>query len=299
MKYPYLKRLPKFEYLAPGAVDEAISLVSQHKEEGRIIAGGTDLLLKMKRREEAPQYLISLRNIPGLDYIDYNEAQGLRFGPLVTIHALETSPLVRDRFPILAQAASTIGSAQVRNLGTVVGNLCSAVPSADMAPGLIALGANLKIANIKGGRTIAVEDFFAGPSESVLGHGELVVEVQVPNPPPHSGMVYIKHTVRAAMELAIVGVATIVTLQGGVCSEVKIALGAVAPTPIRATKAESLLRGKRWSHKLVKQAAETVAEEARPISDIRASAEYRKEMVRVLTERALKQAIWMLHFSIL
>ncbi len=290
MKYPYVKRLPRFEYLAPRTLDEAISLLSQHDGEARVTAGGTDLMNKMKRREETPQYLVGLKNIPGLDYIDYDEAQGLRFGPLVTIHAVETSPLIRDRFPVLSQAASTMASAQIRNLGTVVGNLCSAVPSADMAPGLVVLGAKLKTASIKGERTIAVEDFFTGPEESVLARDELVVEVQVPSPPPHSGMGYIKHTVRAAMELAIVGVAALVTLQDGVCREVKIALGAVAPIPIRATRAESVLKGKLFSAELVKQAAETAVEEARPISDIRASAEYRKEMVRVLTQRVLNQA---------
>lgn len=290
MKYPYVKRLPGFEYLAPRTVDEAVSLLLRHDGEAKVVAGGTDLLIKMKKREVTPRYLIGLKNIPELDHIDYDEGQRLRFGPLVTIHAIETSPLVRDRFPILAQAASVIGSAQIRNLGTVVGNLCSAVPSADMAPGLIVLGANLKVANIKGERTIAVGDFFTGPSKSVLAQNELVVELQVPNPPPRSGMAYIKHTVRAAMELAIVGVATIITLQDSVCSEVKIALGAVAPTPIRATKAENVLRGKHLSAKLVKQAAEMASEEARPISDIRASAWYRKEMVRVLTQRALNQA---------
>ncbi|HUT72244.1 MAG TPA: xanthine dehydrogenase family protein subunit M [Desulfatiglandales bacterium] len=290
MKYPYLRRLPGFEYLAPETIDEALSLLSSHNGKAKVIAGGTDLLHKMKRREEIPQYLIGLKNIPGLNHIDYDEAQGLRFGPLVTIHAVEISPLVRERFPILSQAASTMASAQVRNLGTIVGNLCTALPSADMAPGLIVLGANLKLANSKGERTIAVEDFFTGPSESVLAHNELVVEVQVPNPLPHSGMVYIKHTVRAAMELAIVGVATIVTLQDGACSDAKIALGAVAPTPMRATKAESLLRGKPFSAGLVRKAAAAASEEARPISDIRGSTEYRKEMVRTLTARALNKA---------
>lgn len=290
MKYPYLKRLPKFDYLMPRTLEEAAFLLSQHNGEARVIAGGSDLLIKMKRREETPQYLVGLKNIPGLDYVDYDEAQGLRFGPSVTIHAIETSPLVRDRFPILAQAASTIGSAQIRNLGTMVGNLCSAVPSADMAPGLIVLGANLKIASIKGERTVAVEDFFTGPLQTVLASDELVVEVQVPNPPPHSGTVYIKHTLRAAMELAIVGVATLITLDKGICSKVKIALGAVAPTPIRVTKAESVLMGKPFSAELVKQAAETASEEARPISDVRASAGYRREMVRVITQRALNQA---------
>lgn len=290
MKYPYVRRLPQFEYLAPRTVEEAVFLLSRHDGQAKVIAGGTDLLHEMKRREATPQYLVGLKNIPGLDYVDYDEAQGLRFGPLVTIHAIENSPLVRDKFPVLYQAASRMASAQVRNLGTVVGNLCSAVPSADMAPGLIVLGASLKIVNLKDERIIAVENFFTGPSQSVLAHDELVVAVQVPNPPPHSGMAYLKHTIRSAMELAIVGVAALVTLQGRVCSEVKIALGAVAPTPIMATKAESVLRGKPFSANLVKQAAEVAAAEARPISDIRGTAEYRREMTRVLTQRALVQA---------
>jgi len=290
MKYSYVQRLPKFEYLTPRTLDEAIFLLSRHGGEARVIAGGTDLLHKMKRREEIPKFLIGLKNVPGLDYIDYDETKGLRFGPLVTIHAIEASPLVRDRFPILSQAASTMASPQIRNLGTVVGNLSSAVPSADMAPGLIVLGAKLKIANTKAERTIPVEGFFAGPSMSVLDQDELVVEVQVPNPPPSSGMVYIKHTIRDAMELAVVGVAGLVTLKNGVCGEIKIALGAVAPTPMRAKKAESILKRKPFSSDLVREAAKMASEEARPISDIRASAEYRKEMIRILTERALTRA---------
>ena len=290
MKYPYVKRLSKFDYLVPKTIDEAMSLLSQHNGEARVTAGGTDLLIKMKKREVTPQYLIGLRNIPGLDYIKYDEVQGLRIGPLVTIHAVETSSVIRDKFPILAQAASGLGSAQIRNLGTVMGNLCSAVPSADMAPGLIVLGASLKIASTKGERTVAVEDFFTAPAETVLAGNELVVEVQVPSPPPHTGMVYIKHTLRAAMDLAIVGVATLITLDGNVCREVKIGLGAVAPTPIRATKAEAILKGKPFNAELVKEAAEMACQACSTISDIRASSEYRDEMVRVLTRRALNQA---------
>ena len=123
MKYPYVRRLPRFEYLSPKTVDEALSLLSRHDGEARPIAGGTDLLLRMKRREVAPSYLVGLRNIAGLDHVAYDDAQGLRFGPLVTIHVMETSPVIRGKYPILSHAASTIGSAQIRNLGTVVGNL--------------------------------------------------------------------------------------------------------------------------------------------------------------------------------
>ena len=290
MKYPYVKRLPSFNYLTPKTIDEAISLLSQHDGKAVVMSGGTDLLNKMKKREVTPQYLIGLRNISGLDNIEHDAARGLRVGPLVTVHAIETSPVIRDKFPILAQAASSMASAQIRNLGTVVGNLCSAVPSADMAPGLIVLGASLKIAGTKGERTVSVEDFFTGPQETVLAPGELVVEVQVPNPPPNTGMVYIKHMLRSAMDLAIVGVAALVTMDGNVCREVKIGLGAVAPTPIRATNAEAILRGKPFDAELVKEAAEMACQACSTISDIRATTEYRDEMVRVLTRRALNQA---------
>jgi carbon-monoxide dehydrogenase medium subunit len=290
MKYPYVKRLPGFGYLAPKTVDEAISLLSRHNGEARPLAGGTDLVLKMKRREVVPPYLVGLKNIPGLDNIEHYDAQELRFGPLVTIHAIETSPLVREKFPILSQAASTIGSAQIRNLGTVVGNVCNALPSADMIPGLIVLGAKVKIAGIKGEKAIVIEDFLTGPGQTILAHDELAVEVQVPCPPSHSGGVYIKHAPREAMDLAIIGVAALITLDEGMCSQARICLGNVGPTQIRAIKAEDILTGKPFSAELVRQASEMASEEARPRSSMRSSAEYRKEMVRTLTARALNQA---------
>lgn len=290
MKYPYVKRLPRFEYLSPKTVDEALSLLSQHDGEARPMAGGTDLLLKMKRREVAPLYLVGLKNISGLDYIEYDDAQGLRFGPLVTIHGMEKSPIIKEKFPILSQAASTIGSLQIRNLGTVVGNLCNALPSADMIPSLIILGAKIKTISIEGERIIAVEDFVAGPGQTVLAHDELAVEVQVPFLPPQSGGAYLKHTHREAMDLAIISVATLITLDEGMCSEVKVCLGTVGPTQIRATKAEQILRGKPFSPGLVKEASEMASAESQPRSSIRGSAEYRKEMVRILTARALNKA---------
>jgi CO/xanthine dehydrogenase FAD-binding subunit len=290
MKYPYVRRLPRFEYLSPKTVDEAINLLSRHGREVKPIAGGTDILLKMKRREEVPRYVIGLKNIPGLDTIEYNDGQGLRFGPLVTIHAMEASHMVRENFPILSQAASTIGSAQIRNLGTVVGNLCNALPSADMIPSLIVLGARVKIAGKKAERDIPVEEFLTGPGQTVLAHDELVVEVHVPCPLPHSGGVYIKHAPREAMDLAIIGVAALITLDDGMCSQAKICLGNVGPTPVTAIKAEGILQGKPFSAELVRQASEMASGEARPRSSMRSSAEYRKEMVRTLTARALNRA---------
>lgn len=290
MRYPYLKRLPGFEYLAPKTVEETIELLSLYKGQARLLAGGTDLLLDMKRRRESPPYVIGLKNVAGLDFIHYDKAKGLSFGPLVTVHALETSPLIKDKFPVLSQAASTLGSVQVRNLATAVGNLCSALPSADMAPALIVLGARLRIAGIKGERLVAVEEFFTAPGESVLVSDELVTEVLVPNPSPHSGMVYIKHMTRSAMDLSIVGVAALIALKRGICHEVRICLGTVGPTPLRAIRAEEALKGKALDAGLIEKAAEAASKECNPRSSMRATAGYRREMVKVLTRRALNQA---------
>ena len=200
--------------------------------------------------------------------------------------------MVQDKFSILAQAIHQMASPPIRSLATIGGNLCNAVPSADTAPPLIAMGAKVKLTSATGERIIPLEEFFAGPSETVLGDGELLVEIQVPNPPAHSGGGYIKHTLRRALDLALVGVAVIIVLDSanGACKDIKIALGAVAPTPIRASKAESIIKGKNLEVKLIDQVAQAAAEEARPISDIRGSAEYRREMVRVLTRRAVRQA---------
>ena len=286
----YLRRLPKLEYLEPKTIEEACSLLSQYKEKARVVAGGTDLLPMMKRREVVAQYLIGLKSIPDLDYIRYDESDGLRFGALTTIHAIETSAVIKEKFNALSEAVYSMASAQVRNLGTVVGNLCSAVPSADTAPALIVLGAELRLVSHQGERTVSVEEFFTAPRETVLGEGEVLMEVKVPNLPPHSGSAYLKHTLRRAMDLAIVGVAAVITSEDGACKDVRIALGAVAPTPIRARKTEEMLRDKMVTDDLIEQVAIQASEESHPISDIRSSAEYRREMVKVLTRRAVKQA---------
>ncbi|HJX12202.1 MAG TPA: FAD binding domain-containing protein [Dehalococcoidales bacterium] len=290
MQYPYLKRLPGFEYLAPETVGEAVELLARHKGQARVLAGGTDLLLDMKRRQELPQYVIGLKNVRSLDFLNYDESGGLSFGPLVTVHFVETSPLIKEKFPVLSQAAATLGSVQVRNLATVVGNLCSALPSADMAPGLIVLGARLKITGTNGQRLVAVEDFFRAPGESILAPDELVTEVRVPNPPAGSGMVYLKHMTRSAMDLSMVGVAALVALKNGTCDEVRICLGTSGPTPLRAVKAEEVLKGKRFEANLIEKAAAAASRECHPRSSLRATAAYRRDMVKVLTRRALTRA---------
>ena len=289
MQYPYLRRLPAFNYLAPKTLDDALALLAQHKTRAKILAGGTDLLLHMKERKTAPTYVISLKAVGGLDFMRYREKEGLQFGPLITVHALETSPLVREKYPILSQAASVLGSLQVRNLATAVGNLCSALPSADLAPALIVLGASLVIKGPKGERTLAVQDFFTSPGRSALSSEEIVSEVRVPAPPRQNGMIYLKHMLRSAMDLAIVSVAVLVAFEKGACREARICLGTAGPTPFRAVKAEAVLKGKALTDQIIEQAAAAAALECQARSSQRASEEYRREMVKVLLARALTQ----------
>ncbi|HUT69982.1 MAG TPA: xanthine dehydrogenase family protein subunit M [Desulfatiglandales bacterium] len=286
------RRLPRFEYARPRSIDEALSLLARHKEEARPMAGGTDLLPKMKRREiEAPKYVIDLKGIPDLDYIEYDHKKGLRLGALTTIHAIETSPVIQLRFSILAQAAYLMAAPQVRNRGTVAGNICNAVPSADSVPPLLALEAKLKLMSQKGERILALEDFFTGPHETVLTGVELLVEIQIPPLPSESRGIYLKLSPKRSMDLATVGVAALVITEDGLCKDIRIALGAVAPTPIRAKRAEDIIRGQGFSDELIERTAQTAAEESRPIDDHRASAEYRRWMVQALVRRAINQAI--------
>jgi CO/xanthine dehydrogenase FAD-binding subunit len=286
------RRLPKFDYLEPNTIDEALSMLSQYKGRAKVIAGGTDILPKLKEREiKAPEYIIDLKGIPALDYIKYDEIGGLSLGALVTIHAVETSPIVQERFSVLCQATESMASTQVRNRGTLAGNLCNAVPSADTAPALLTLEASLKLTSQKGERIVNVEDFFTGPNETVLADEEILQEIHVPNLPSHSRGRYLKLTPRRSMDLAIVGVAAVVIAEDGICNDIRIALGAVAPTPIRARRAENIIRGQELSDEVIGRAARIAAEECRPISDHRASAEYRCNMVEILTKQAIKQAI--------
>ena len=176
------------------------------------MAGGTDLVPRLKRREiKAPEYIIDLKGVPNLDYIKYEEDKGLKLGALATIRAVATSPIIQDKFSILFQAANSMASVQVRNRGTLAGNICNAIPSADTAPALLILGAKVKLINLKGERFVNAEDFFVGPGEAVLNDDEILGEIQVPNPPPQSRGVYLKLTPRRSMDLAIVGVAVVLT----------------------------------------------------------------------------------------
>lgn len=282
----------RFEYMEPVTIEDAIDLLVKHNGKAKVIAGGTDLIVQMRQKEIKSEHLVDITRIPGFDYIDYNETEGLRIGALTTIHTIEKSAEIHENYPAISQAAGKLASVAIRNLGTLGGNLCNASPSADMPPALIGLGAKVKIVGPEGERIVTLEDFFMGPGSSVLKKGELLVEVQVPVSLPGTRGVYLKHAIRGSIELAIVGVAVVILMdpEDGVCQDFKIVLGAVAPTPMRARNAEKIIKGRRIDESLIEKSAEAAQAEARPISDVRASAEYRSEMVKVFTRRALRQA---------
>jgi carbon-monoxide dehydrogenase medium subunit len=289
----FIRRLPSFEYHAPASIQEALECLSQCAGKAKVLAGGTDLLVSMKKREQVPEHLVNLKGIEGLNAIRYDEKQGLAIGGLATVGAIERSQIVKEKFTALWDAVNVMAAPQVRNLGTIGGNLCSAVPSADTAPPLIALGASVRLVGAKGERSVPVESFFKGPGESVLKADEILVEVLVPNPPENSGGAYFKLMRRNAMDLALVGAAVFLRINKDkkVCQEARIALGAVAPTPMRARKAEQVLVGRAVNEETAKEAGNTASLEAKPISDIRASEAYRRDMVGVLTKRAIMAAL--------
>lgn len=281
----------RFQYLEPTSIEEAISILSEYGNKAKIIAGGTDLLVQIRSKTIRPEYLVDISRIPKLDYKEEND--GLRIGALTTIRALEKSAELHQRYPVISQAAGQLGSVAVRNMGTLGGNLCNAAPSAETAPALIGLSARAKIVGPDGERVVPLENFFVGPGETVLKKGELLVEIQVPPMPPDTKAVYLKHAIRGSIDLAIVGVAAIVTLEPGsnVCKDIKLVLGAVAPTPMRAHQAEEIIKVKKIDDALIDKCAQVASDESRPITDVRASDWYRKEMVKVFTRRAIKEAI--------
>lgn len=286
------RRLPKFDYLRPKTIEEAIFLLSQHKKDAKLFAGGTDLFPQMKRRQiNNPKFLIDIKELKELNYITNNDNEGLRIGALATISVVEKSPIIKEKFSALAQAAYVMASPQVRNRGTIAGNICNAVPSADSAPALLSLGAKIKAISTKGERTINIEEFFTGRCETVLTDEELLYEIQIPPVPSNSKSIYLKLSPRHSMDLPIVGVAVLAISKDGVCKDIRISLGAVAPTPIRAKAAESILKGEKFNDQVIEKVAETAAGESRPITDHRASAEYRRDMVKVLVKRAINQII--------
>jgi len=280
--------MKRFDYLAPKNLREALEMMSD-RPEAIPLAGGTDLLVQMKEEHRPVQALLGLKRVPEVHQFALNGT--LTFGSAVTVGQIAANPQIQQDYTALAMGAGLIGSVQIRNMATVGGNLCNAAPSADTAPPLLVLGAQAVIASSRGERTISLEAFFVGPGQTVLQPGELLKEVIVPRLPDGSGSFYVRHTPRARMDIAVVGVAAAITLNAdGATIDARLALGAVASVPMRATAAETLLRGHSLSDELLQEVGATAAQEAKPIDDLRASAEYRRHLVNVLTQRALRSA---------
>jgi carbon-monoxide dehydrogenase medium subunit len=279
-----------FEYLEPTSLQQALEWLNTHSGQARILAGGTDLYLRLRKGVFVPDYIIDLKRVPGLDYITPNRGGGVQLGPTTLQDDVARSALIQQLYPALAEAASWVGAVQTRNRATVVGNLCNASPAADTAPALLSYGAQVKIASAQRERTLPLEEFFVGPGRTALQENELLAEIILPAPAPHTGAAFFRRT-RTAMDIAVVCGAALLQLANGTCQNARIGLGAVGPTPLRAVRAEAALRGQALSDQVIEEASRIAAEEARPIDDVRSSGEYRREMVRVLTHRGLRQAL--------
>jgi CO/xanthine dehydrogenase FAD-binding subunit len=288
-----MKRIKPFTYCEVETVPEAVEILAREGHGANALAGGTDLLVRMKRGVLAPTALVNLKRIPGLDGIEKEQGKDLRIGALVSISGIEHSPLIQASHPVLAEAAGGLGSPSIRNLGTLGGNIGRASPAADMAPSLIVLRARVLLEGLQGKREMDIGGFFKGPGATALSPGELITAFLLPDMAPGSGAAYMRLGRRQGMDCTLVGVAVFVTLSEkdeGV-TDARVALAAVAPVPLRAKRAEEALLSGSLTTERMKTAARAAAEDCFPITDIRASGSYRKEMVEVLTYRGLERAI--------
>lgn len=275
----------------PTTLQEASRLVKDKGAGGRFLAGGTDLVIAIKEKGLIPRYVVDLKKVPDLSGIRENAAGSITIGALTTMRAIETDRLLKKKYPFLCQSAAEVGSIQIRNRATVGGNMANATPSADVAPSLIALNATARIVDSRTERIVPLEEFFRGPGQSIMSPEEILTELTIPKTGPRLVGEYIKFSPRDMMDLAYVGVAVAYNFDTNKkCSGVRIVLGAVAPTPIRAKNAEALLEGQVLTEGLAAKVGDEAARESKPITDVRSSADYRRAMVGVMTRRALLNA---------
>lgn len=282
------RTLSKFEYFKPKSLDEAISLLGKYGDTAKVLAGGTDLLIDIKLRRIKSDYLVDITGIAELKGITSDE-KGLRIGATTLQSEIVGSQLIQDKYVTLFEAVGEMATTQVRNIATIGGNLCTASAGADTAPPLLVLEAKVEIASQSGRRTVPLEEFFTGPGQTVLKAGELLTAILIPAPSPHMGTSFIRIS-RTASDLPQLNAAVALKTDNSMCKEVKIALGAVAPTPIRARKAEAILKNRELNQDAIEEAANMVAEEINPRTSVRSTSEYRKDVAIVITKRALLKA---------
>jgi len=281
---------PTFDYLRPATIPEAIALLQQLGDDAKILSGGQSLIPMMKLRLARPAYLIDINRIAGLSYVK-EEGGHLKIGGLTREAELESSPLIRSKYPIIHDTARVIADPQVRNMATVAGNLAHGDPANDHPATMLALGAKVVATGLSGVRVIPIGEFFVSLFTTALAQNEIVTEIQIPVPPARSGGAYFKLE-RKVGDFATAAVAAQITLDaGGVCQQAGIGLTNVGPTPIKATKAEDFLRGKKLDEATLRQAAQLASEAAQPSADLRGPAEYKKALVKELAFRALSRAV--------
>jgi len=281
-----------FEYFAPKTVEEALSLLSQYKGEAKIIAGGQSMLVIMRQELLAPEYVVDIKGISALDYMTYDERQGLKIGALTTHRTIEKSPVIQKHFGVLSEMETNLATIQTRNWGTIGGNLCHGDPAGDPVPILITLDAKLKLKSLSGERMVAMEGFSKDILEVDLEPDEMLIEIQVPVPRSHTGVAHEKLMVMQG-DAGIVGAAVSITMKpgNGMCEDARIVLSNAASIPLRAKEAERCLVGKKINGDLLTEAGEVASKEANPPSDVHGSEEYRREMIKVFVKRAANKAL--------
>jgi len=282
--------VPDFHYFAPARLKDACQTLARLGDDARVLAGGTDLLPNMKNETAAPKALVSIKKIGELSGVNYVPGRGVVIGAAVKQNGLVNSEVLLERYPSVCEAAHSMANNQIRNMGTIGGNLVSAVPSADLPPILIALDSSVTLVGFERTREIPLEEFFVGPRRTVIAPDEILTEIVIPDQAT-TGSAYIKFGLRKSGALAVVGVAASVVVGKTGVENARIVLGAVAPTPLRARQAEALLIGKSVTEDSLEIVGVAASKECAPISDIRGSEEYRRDMVRVFTKRALRKAL--------
>jgi len=288
-----MQRLNPFKYFEPTTLTEAFDILSGEGDSAFPLAGGTDLLVRMKRGFIKPSILVNLKQIPSLKNIYQEPGKGTTIGALASIHTVNQNSAIKAYHPVLSDAAGTVGSSSIRNLGTIGGNIGRASPASDMAPPLMVLGARVATEGPFGKKEWDIEEFITGPGSTKLSKEELITSFFLPEMAPRSGTAYLKLGRRKGMDVALVGVAVLLTASnaGSEAEDARIAMASVGPVPLRARRAEELLLSGPLNEELIQEAARASAEDSRPITDLRASSSYRKEIVRVLTHKAILAAL--------
>jgi CO/xanthine dehydrogenase FAD-binding subunit len=280
----------RFDYYTPDSIENACKLLLEQGDGAYVLAGGTDLLVKINRGVLKARSIIDLQKISGLNGISYEKGKGLTIGAMATLTDVGNHPDIKEKFSAISKAALVTANTQIRNMGTVAGNICNAAPSADNAPVLMAMEAVLTLKSLDEERLVAINDFFRGPGMTVINKGEILTSIFVPEPPKNFGISYQYLSARGKVDIAAVCVGAMVVMDGDICKDARIVLGAVAPVPMRAKEAEKVVIGNKLSTELLEKVGLEASRESKPISDMRSSAEYRKVLVAVLSARAIEEA---------